>query len=132
MLSNNCIFIILGIRAIVTAIYEPPQESTRDSVVLLPDEREEIVCQLAHNLGLRRVGWIFTDLLAEDMQKGTVKHNRNISSHFLSAQECIMAGYYQNKHTNPCRFASSGTFGSKFVTVCVTGNYFYSKFFFNV
>lgn len=67
------------------------------------------------------MGWIFTDLLADDIQKGTVKHTRNIDSHFLSAQECIMSGYYQNLHPNPCSYASKGSFGSKFVTVCVTG-----------
>lgn len=115
--------IFLGIRAKVVAIYEPPQESSRDSIRLLPDDREEIVDQIAEQLGLRRVGWIFTDLLADDIQKGTVKHTRNIDSHFLSAQECIMAGYYQNLHPNPCRYASKGSFGSKFVTVCVTGVY---------
>jgi len=32
-----------------------------------------------------------------------------------------MAGYFQNKHPNPCRFSPVGYFGSKFVTVCVTG-----------
>lgn len=116
---------LAGIRAIVVSIYEPPQESTRDSVKILPDEKEQVVEELARNLGLRRVGWIFTDLLADDMQKGTVKHNRNIQSHFLSAQECIMAGHLQNLHPNPCRFASSGYFGSKFVTVCVTGNFYF-------
>lgn len=112
----------LGIRANVVAIYEPPQESTRDSVRLLAGERENIVDELASKLGLRRVGWIFTDLLAEDTQKGTVKHVRSIDSHFLSAQECIMAGMFQNQHKNPCRFASNGFFGSKFATVCVTGD----------
>lgn len=112
----------LGIRANVVAIYEPPQESSRDSIRLLPDDREQVVQQLAERLGLRRVGWIFTDLLADDVQKGTVKHTRNIESHFLSAQECIMAGDYQNLHPNACRYASSGSFGSKFVTVCVTGD----------
>ncbi|KAJ8959763.1 hypothetical protein NQ314_006192 [Rhamnusium bicolor] len=111
------------IRANVVAIYEPPQESSRDSVRLLSDEREEIVEHIANSLGLRRVGWIFTDLLAEDIQKGTVKHTRNIESHFLSAQECIMAGYYQNLYPNACRYASKGYFGSKFVTVCVTGKF---------
>lgn len=50
-----------------------------------------------------------------------VKHVRNIESHFLSAQECIMAGYFQNRYPNPCRFSPNGYFGSKFVTVCVTG-----------
>lgn len=109
----------------MVAIYEPPQDSTKDSIRLLPDTREELVEQMAQELGLRRVGWIFTDLLAEDVQKGTVKHTRNGSTYFLSAQECIMAGYFQNKYQNPCRYASSGRYGSKFVTVCVTGrNYF--------
>ncbi|KAK0095656.1 hypothetical protein PV326_007743 [Microctonus aethiopoides] len=110
----------LGIRAVVAAIYEPPQESTRDSIVLLPDERNSLVEDLAQNLNLRRVGWIFTDLIADDMKKGTVKHVRNIDSHFLSAQECMMAGQFQNQHPNTCRFSPSGFFGSKFVTVCVT------------
>lgn len=44
-----------------------------------------------------------------------------VDTHFLSAQECIMAGHFQNQHPNACRHASSGYFGSKFVTVCVTG-----------
>ncbi|XP_044016289.1 nuclear protein localization protein 4 homolog isoform X3 [Aphidius gifuensis] len=112
----------LGIRAVVTAIYEPPQESTKDGIVLLPDEREKIVDDLALKLNIKRVGWIFTDLIADDIQKGTVKHVRNIESHFLSAQECIMAGHNQNKYPNSCRFSKSGSFGSKFVTVCVTGD----------
>ncbi|KAF2902092.1 hypothetical protein ILUMI_04080 [Ignelater luminosus] len=112
----------LGIRANVSAIYEPPQESSRDSVRLLPDDRQELVNQIASALGLTKVGWIFTDLLAEDVQKGTVKHTRNASTHFLTAQECIMAGHYQNLHPNPSKFATSGTYGSKFVTVCVTGD----------
>ncbi|XP_067006587.1 nuclear protein localization protein 4 homolog [Anabrus simplex] len=112
----------LGIRATVAAIYEPPQESTRDSVTLLPDDREALVEDLAKQLGLRRVGWIFTDLVADDVKKGTVKHVRNIESHFLSAEECIMAGHFQNKCHNPCRFSPVGHFGSKFVTVCVTGD----------
>nr|CAG4643945.1 EOG090X05T8 [Lepidurus arcticus] len=112
----------LGIKAIVAAIYEPPQESTRDEVKLLPDTREEVVKALASKLGLKRVGWMFTDLVAEDPQKGTVRHLRTSEGHLLSAQECIMAGYFQNMHPNPCRLASEGHFGSKFATVCVTGD----------
>lgn len=111
----------LGIRTVVSAIYEPPQESTRDSIRLLKDDREDFVKQLADGLGLQPVGWIFTDLIAEDVQKGTVKHTRHVDTYFLSAQECYMAGHYQTMHPNPCKYSSSGTFGSKFVTVCVTG-----------
>ncbi|XP_014220725.1 nuclear protein localization protein 4 homolog isoform X1 [Trichogramma pretiosum] len=112
----------LGIRAVVAAIYEPPQESTRDNIVLLADERESLVDDLARSLNLQKVGWIFTDLIADDIKKGTVKHVRNIDSHFLSAQECIMAGHIQNQLPNPCRFSPNGYFGSKAVTVCVTGD----------
>lgn len=112
----------LGIRATVAAIYEPQQESTPDAVRLLPDEKEALVTELASRLGLVRVGWIFTDLVPLDLQKGTVKHLRNIESYFLSSQECIMAGHFQNNHPNPCKLSPDGYFGSKFVTVCVTGD----------
>nr|SVE74169.1 EOG090X05T8 [Daphnia barbata] len=112
----------LGIKGIVAAIYEPPQESTRDSVRLLPDSRQPLVDRLAAKLGLTCIGWIFTDLVAENVSKGTVRHFRNAETHFLSAQECIMAGHLQSLHPNPCRFSSDGYFGSKFVTLCVTGD----------
>lgn len=48
------------------------QESTRDGIKLLPDDKEMIVEDLAQKLGLKRVGWIFTDLIADDIQRGTV------------------------------------------------------------
>lgn len=113
----------LGIKATVVGIYEPPQESTRDMVRLdIPDRNEDLVESIAAQLGLRRVGWIFTDLLPDDFQKGTVKHLRNVETHFLSAQECIMAGYLQNSLPNPCRLSPERYFGSKSVTVCVTGD----------
>lgn len=48
------------------------------------------------------------------------------NSHFLSAQECIMAADFQNKYTNPCKLSPDGHFGSKFVTVVVTGIFPYS------
>ncbi|XP_022108417.1 nuclear protein localization protein 4 homolog [Acanthaster planci] len=112
----------LGIKATVSAIYEPPQRSTVNSLELLPDYNAEAVEFVASKMGLRKVGWIFTDLVADDLTKGTVKHVRNMDAHFLSAEECIMAGEYQNQHPNPCRLAAEGTFGSKFVTCIVTGD----------
>jgi len=51
------------------------QESTRDSITLLPDVKEHVVQELAQQLGLYRVGWIFTDLVADDVKKGTVSMN---------------------------------------------------------
>ena len=89
---------------------------------LLPDPRQSVVDRLAAKLGLVCIGWIFTDLVTEDASKGTVRHFRNADTHFLSAQECIMAGHFQSLHPNACRLSSDGYFGSKFVTICVTGN----------
>ena len=39
----------------VSAIYEPPQESTRDTVKLLEDENKEKVEEIATALGLVKV-----------------------------------------------------------------------------
>ncbi|KAI1292253.1 Nuclear protein localization protein 4 -like protein [Halotydeus destructor] len=113
----------LGVKATVSAIYEPPQESSRDHVkLILPDKNEALIDEIAAQLGLTRVGWVFTDLITDDIQKGTVKNLRNIETHFLTAQECVMAGYFQNKYPNPCRLSPEGSFGSKFATVCITGD----------
>ncbi|CAG5121679.1 unnamed protein product [Candidula unifasciata] len=113
----------LGIRARVAAIYEPPQQTTVNKIELKPDPKEAVVTAAAEKMGLRPVGWIFTDLVADDLSKGTVKNFRgNIDSHFLSAEECIMAADFQNRFPNPCRLSPDGHFGSKFVTVVVTGD----------
>ncbi|XP_049869499.1 nuclear protein localization protein 4 homolog [Pectinophora gossypiella] len=112
----------LGIRARVAAIYEPPQQCSRDHIALQPDPRQAALEALAARLGLRRVGWVFTDLLAADVARGTVRRLRGADTHFLSAQECITAAHFQNLHPNACRHAAQGTFGSKFVTVCCSGD----------
>ncbi|XP_063077857.1 nuclear protein localization protein 4 homolog [Engraulis encrasicolus] len=111
----------LGIRAEVAAIYEPPQMGTQNSLELLEDPKAAAVEEIAAKLGLRKVGWIFTDLLSEDTRKGTVRYSRNKDSYFLSAEECITAGHFQNQEANACRLSPDGHFGSKFVSVVATG-----------
>uniref|UniRef100_H0XCQ9 Nuclear protein localization protein 4 homolog n=1 Tax=Otolemur garnettii TaxID=30611 RepID=H0XCQ9_OTOGA len=110
----------LGIRAEVAAIYEPPQIGTQNSLELLEDPKAEVVDEIAAKLGLRKVGWIFTDLVSEDTRKGTVRYSRNKDTYFLSSEECITAGDFQNKHPNICRLSPDGHFGSKFVTAVAT------------
>lgn len=113
----------LAIKAVVAAIYEPPQINSKNKIELLEDPQEEAIHRLTLRLGLVPVGWIFTDLVADDLTKGTVKNFRgNVDSHFLSAEECIMAAQFQNKYPNPCKYSKDGYFGSKFVTVIVTGD----------
>uniref|UniRef100_A0A673JVQ5 Nuclear protein localization protein 4 homolog n=1 Tax=Sinocyclocheilus rhinocerous TaxID=307959 RepID=A0A673JVQ5_9TELE len=115
----------LGIRAEVAAIYEPPQIGTQNSLELIEDPKAEAVEEIAAKLILSKllsgVGWIFTDLLSEDTRIGTVRYTRNKDSYFLSAEECITAGHFQNQHANACRLSPDGHFGSKFVTVVATG-----------
>ena len=97
------------------------QEGTPDSIKLLPNPNEAVVDKLATDLGLQKVGWIFTDLVADDVRKGTVKHLRDINTFFLTAEECILAAHLQNLHPSPCILSSNGKFGSKFSTVVVSG-----------
>lgn len=42
-------------------------------------------------------------------------------TYYLSAEECITAGNFQNQQPNICRLSPDGHFGSKFVTVVATG-----------
>ncbi len=92
------------------------------------DPNQDKINKLAKKLGLKCIGWIFTDLVMDDSGKGTVKHFRgNSSSYFLTADECITAGYFQNIYKNCTRFSSEKYFGSKFVTVVVTGIRFFKE-----
>ncbi|KII61767.1 Nuclear protein localization protein 4 [Thelohanellus kitauei] len=112
----------LGIRASVHCIYEPPQNNTFCSIKLLDDPFENDFNTCAQALGYKKVGWILTDLLIDPQEKGNVMETRSASTYHLSAQECITAAHFQNLHPNICKYSPSGVFGSKFVTVVVTGN----------
>lgn len=114
----------LGIKAVVSAIYEPPQESTDCSVDLIwPDPNQEKIDALCQKLGLKRVGWILTDLMNDETQKGPVKHFRGgVNTYYLTAEECYTAAYLQNMYRNVSKYSSTGVFGSKFVTVVVSGD----------
>ncbi|VDP50727.1 unnamed protein product [Schistosoma margrebowiei] len=80
--------------------------------------------EVAKRIGLQPVGWIFTDLVAQNSSgNGVVKHFRGtVDTFFLSAEECITAAHLQNLHPNICRLSPDGCFGSKFTTVVVTGD----------
>jgi nuclear protein localization family protein 4 len=73
-------------------------------------------------LATLQVGWIFIDL--EVMEDDATKYvcSRNKDTYFLRGNEAILAAHLQNMHPNPCRECDDGEFGSKFVTVVVTGN----------
>mgnify|MGYP003580540931 CR=1 FL=1 len=46
-----------GVRAIIEAIYEPPQQGEVSSFEFLFDENESLVDRIAEALSLERIGW---------------------------------------------------------------------------
>eukprot|EP00047_Mylnosiga_fluctuans_P005336 m.239897 g.239897 ORF g.239897 m.239897 type:complete len:584 (-) comp13565_c0_seq1:267-2018(-) len=118
----------LGIKAVVVAIYEPPQQGAPNGLHLLDDPNLGAVDNVANALGLQKIGWIFTDLLPADPKSGKVQCTRHIEdstrSAMFTATEIMMAARLQRAHPNrvPSRVARSGFFGSKFVSIVVTGN----------
>ncbi|KAK4702731.1 nuclear protein localization protein 4, partial [Phenoliferia sp. Uapishka_3] len=113
----------MGIKAVVEAVHEPPQEPHADGVAVgFPWEDEARVEQLAAACGLKVVGMIYTDLTAdttpEGKKEGKVLPKRHANSFFLSSLEVIFSAALQRKHPNPSRYSDSGFFSSKFVT-CV-------------
>lgn len=113
----------LGIKAVVEAIYEPPQQDHSDGIQLgLPWEEEAKINQVAQACGLQQVGMIFSDLTDDGTGKGSVIAKRHVDSYFLSSLECVFAAEMQRRHPNACRHSVSGKFSSKFVTCVISGD----------
>ncbi|SMN19579.1 similar to Saccharomyces cerevisiae YBR170C NPL4 Ubiquitin-binding protein involved in protein degradation [Maudiozyma saulgeensis] len=115
----------LGIKAVVEAIYEPPQHDEQDGLTM---DKEQVVKEmkdidaLATKMGLSRIGLIFTDLTDSGNGDGSVFCKRHKDSFFLSSFEVIMAAKHQLEYPNICKFSEQNIFSSKFVTCVVSGN----------
>ncbi|KAF9243896.1 NPL4 family-domain-containing protein [Melanogaster broomeanus] len=113
----------MGIKAVVEAICEPPQEGELDGLTLgIPWEEEHRIRELARSAAapLTIVGYIFTDLdpTPEDRTKNVYK--RHAQSYFVSSLEAIFAATIQNANPTPSRSSTNGTFGSRMVTAILT------------
>lgn len=113
----------MGIKAVVEAIYEPPQQGELDGLTLgAPWEEEPYIKELARNAAkpLTIVGCIFTDLdpMPEDKTKNIYK--RHPGSFFLSCLEAIFAATLQRANPTKSKSSPDGLFSSRFVTAVLT------------
>ena len=122
----------MGIKVVVEAIHEPPQEGELDGVTIgVPWDQQTRVEQLAKQCGLEFVGMIYSDLTADThkdpdsdrvVSTGKVLCKRHKDSFFLSGCEVLFAAALQNANPTSCRWSSTGKFNSRFVTCVLTGN----------
>ncbi|KAF7725616.1 nuclear protein localization protein 4 [Apophysomyces ossiformis] len=113
----------LGIKAVVEAIYEPPQDDHVDGIQMdMPWHDETVVNEVAEACGLVQVGMVYTDLIDDGSGSGKVVAKRHVDSYFLSSLECTFSAEMQRQHPNPSRHSLTGKYGSKFVTCVISGD----------
>ena len=114
----------MGVKAVVEAIHEPPQQGEIDGLTLgLPWEDEPRIRALAKGAAtpLTIVGYIFTDLEAVPEDRTKVTYKRHPQSFYLSSLETIFAAHVQNANPISSRSSPTGRFASRMVTAVLTG-----------
>lgn len=114
----------MGVKAVVEAIHEPPQEGDTDGLSLgLPWEDEPRIRELAKHAStpLSIVGYIFTDLVPNQEDRSKTLYKRHPQSFYLSCLEAVFAAHVQLTNPTASRSSPTGVFSSRMVTAIVTG-----------
>jgi len=114
----------MGIKAVVEAIYEPPQEGELDGLTVgIPWEEEPRIKELARNASkpLTVVGYVFTDLDPTPDDRTKSAYKRHGGSFFLSSLEAIFAATLQKANPTASRSSPNGIFASRLITAVLTG-----------
>ena len=106
--------------------FEPKQSSTKVSIEIGHDAEAKALTdqadQIASAAGLKRVGWMFTDLERDVKDSNRFVIRRSPGTYFLKSNELALAAYLQTEFPNRCDLAASGYAGSKFATVVLSGS----------
>jgi hypothetical protein len=78
--------------------------------------------EIAAAAGLKRVGFMFTDLEPDASNPRRYLEKRHAGTYSLKSNEVVLAAHLQSMFPNRCDFAESGYAGSKFSTVVLSGN----------
>ncbi|KAF7339992.1 hypothetical protein MVEN_01916900 [Mycena venus] len=113
----------MGVKAVVEAIYEPPQEGELDGLTLgLPWEEEPRIRELSASAStpLTVVGYIFTDLTPTEEDRSKNIYKRHPGSFYMSSLEAIFAATMQKANPTPSKSSPTGQFSSRLVTAILT------------